>query len=169
MPVEEFVRECVDIPRFAACCAECRGFGKTWACPPYDFDPMDIWQSFSTVLLYGKKVNIPEEEREVSDLGKAYNALLAPVKSRLLNELYELERQYPGALALSAGGCDICSSCGRAEGVPCLFPEKMRHSIESLGGNAEKCISEYLSESILWAENNRLPEHFILLGALLKK
>ena len=168
LSVSEFLEGFVDIPRFAACCAECRGYGKTWACPPYEFDPATVWQGYERILLAGKKVYIPEGERRVENASKAAAELLAPVKSTLTAELYEMEKAEPGSLALFAGGCDICSECTRGKGEPCRFPERMRFSVESLGGNAQKVIEELFKVPLLWGENGVLPEYFVLLGALLK-
>lgn len=168
-----FIEGYVDIARFAACCAECRGYGRTWACPPYEFDPMEIWRSYESVLLYAKKVIVPEEllcrRFEKRELAAEYNGLLLPVKRELMRELYAMERERPGSLALSAGGCDICAECTRGEGLPCRFPDKLRYSVESLGGDVLKSIEDFFGETILWAEDGRLPEHYILLGALLEK
>ena len=169
----EFIEGFVDVPRFLACCAECRNYGRTWACPPYDFDPMDIWHGYSSVLLYAKKVMVPEGETETEhdphELYEAYERLLKPVKRELMDELYALEAKNPGSLALSAGGCDYCTECTRGAGLPCRQPERMRYSVESIGGDVLKCIRELMHEEVLWAENGHLPKHYILLGGLLKK
>ena len=54
-------------------------------------------------------------------------------------------------------------------GFPAAHPKKKRFSIEAIGGDAVGAIEKLLGESILWAEEGRLPAHFILIGALLKK
>ena len=173
VPMEVFLKGYVDVPRFLSCCAQCHGYGRTWACPPYDFDPLDIWRKYSSILLYAKKVILPEEEtvieREPAELARVYNETLAPVKLELMRELYALELETPGSLALSAGGCDICESCTRGDNEPCRVPDKMRYSVESIGGNVLKSIEEIWGEEILWAQDGHLPRHFILLGGLLKK
>lgn len=70
---------------------------------------------------------------------------------------------------MSAGHCQICEKkpCARVEGKPCLHPELMRYSVESLGGNVERTVELYLKQKILWIENGRIPEHFMLLCGLL--
>ena len=108
-------------------------------------------------------------EYESGELAAEYRRLLAPVKRELMDELYAMEAETPGSLALSAGGCDICASCARGEGLPCRCPDKMRYSVESLGGDVLKSLLELFGETVLWAENGHLPEHYLLLGALLKK
>lgn len=173
IPCSDFLNGFVDIPRFSACCAQCGSYGAKWTCPPYDFDPMSVWLRYSSILLYEKKVIIPEEEQEKrrtpDELKRDYNALLKPVKAELLDELFMLEREYEGSMALSAGGCDLCEACTRKDGLPCRDPQHLRWSVESIGGDVLKASAELFGESILWAEEGRLPEHFIIMGALLKK
>jgi predicted metal-binding protein len=172
LDMETFISDFVDVERFLGCCSECPSFGKTWACPPYGFDPMDIWSSHIGILLYAKKLIVPEDLRSriygKEELSRVMMELVDPVKTALMNELYDMERAEPGSLALSAGGCDLCEECARGKGLPCFKPELMRCSVESLGGNVIKCITELLGEEVLWADNGKLPEHFILLGGLLK-
>lgn len=171
--MKDYIKGFIDVPRFDSMCRECRGHGRTWACPPYAFDPMEVWNAYSTILLYAKKTILPAEETEIlhapDELSKAYMRLLYPVKTALMNELLCLERNTPNSLALFAGGCDICTECARGRGEPCIHPEKMRYSVESLGGDVIKSVTELFDERVLWAENGRLPEHFILMGALLEK
>ena len=173
LAMSEFIAGFVDPERFLSMCAKCKNFGCTWACPPYDFDPMSIWQEYSRILLYAKKVCLPVEETEktrpADELASVYKALLKPVADSIRKELLELEGAMPGSLALFAGGCDICQACTREKGEPCAHPELMRFSVESLGGDVIKSFGELLHERVLWAENGRLPEHFILMGALLMK
>jgi predicted metal-binding protein len=173
LPLKDFYERFVDIPRCAAACAACPDHGGTWACPPFEADPEAIWQSFDTIMLLAKKVVPSAEALERvytgQELLRAFDSILTPVKRSLINELLALEKQIPGSLALSAGGCDICDTCTRPMGLPCRAPEKKRFSIEAIGGDAVGAIEKLLGESILWAEEGRLPAHFILIGALLKK
>ena len=172
LPCSEYFEGYVDIERFAACCVQCGGYGRTWACPPYDFDPASIWKSHQSVLIRAKKVLIPEEDRAKrmtnEELNRYSHELLLPVKRELMDELYAMEAEAQGSLALSAGGCDICSQCTRPEGGACRFPEKLRFSVESLGGDVILTCQRLLGEEVLWAENGMLPDHFLIVGALLK-
>ena len=38
VPMEEYVKECVDVATFLEFCKECSNYGKLWCCPPYTFD-----------------------------------------------------------------------------------------------------------------------------------
>lgn len=169
IPLSEFKNECVDVKRFLASCEACRGYGRTWACPPYDFDVIKIWESYDSILLYAKKVCFSKEETqmELNESDDRYDSILKPIKSELLCELRELESRNPDSLMLSAGGCDECAACGRKEGNPCVKPHLMRYSVESIGGDVIKALKRYFDEDVVWGENGRLPDHFILLGGLL--
>lgn len=171
--MDRFINEFIDIPRFEKACSECPGYSKTWACPPYSFSRLDVWQNYTAVRLVGKKVSVPQELRAepipTDQIRSVWDSILSPVKQELTAELLELESQTPGSLALFAGGCDFCTSCTRQEGLPCRAPEKMRCSLESLGADVTKCITRLLNDSLLWAENGYLPEYYILLGGLLIK
>ena len=57
-PVSDFVKNCVDVPRFLACCRECPNYDRRWSCPPYDFSVEALWKQFSDILLYEEKVNV---------------------------------------------------------------------------------------------------------------
>ena len=174
VPIVDFIRDCVDIPHFHACCQRCENYERTWSCPPYDFSPMDVWLSYDVLWLYGKKIYTPDAWRERvypdEELILRYNALLTPIRRKMLLNLLELEKRMPGSAALSGGRCDSCAKdvCARVNREPCREPQLMRYSIESLGGNVAKCAQLYLGETLLWAEQGRLPEYFILMGGLLK-
>jgi predicted metal-binding protein len=173
VPMAEFIENCVDVPRFMGACASCGGYGKRWACPPYDFDPAGIWERYSSILLYCKHIEIPESMREKTyepdELAETYNGIFSRVKAEMLDELFALEAEREGSLALSAGGCDICARCARQDGLPCIRPEKMRWSVESIGGDVVKSLRDYFGLEIEWAKDGKLPGHFNLLGGLLIK
>ena len=80
-----------------------------------------------------------------------------------------LEQSLPGSFSLSAGECEECEHCTRPEGKPCRKPDKLRYSIESLGGNVGKTISRLCGIEIEWIEEGKIPEHFVLVGGLLEK
>lgn len=163
VPVGEYVRTCVDIPKFLGYCKECPSYGNRWSCPPFEKDPMTIWTQYETVRLCGYV--LPNEPGQ-SVMGALEN--MEQAKDRLMEELLELERTIPGSFALSCGTCRICGDhCTRPEGKPCRMPEKMRHSIESLGGDVAKTAEHYLHKPILWIKDNVLPDYLMLVGGLL--
>lgn len=88
-------------------------------------------------------------------------------KKRLSLELFKEEEKYPGSISLSAGSCTKCTVCSRETGEPCLYPDKMRYSIESLGGNVGLTIEKLMGLRLEWMEEGRLPHHFVLVCGLL--
>ena len=61
------------------------------------------------------------------------------------------------------------SSAIPPSGKPCVHPDEMRYSIESLGGDVVKTAAELLGTEIKWAASGELPEYFLLVGGLLEK
>lgn len=171
VPLAEYCAQCVDVPKFLGYCAACPNYGGTWSCPPFDFDLQEIWDRYDRILLRAVKVPVPAELREKvlspQEINDESHALLAPIKHDLLSSLLEQERATPGSLALSAGRCQECRVCTKPSGQPCRQPERMRHSIESLGGDVGKTLSLYLGQELLWGREGHLPEYYILLGGLL--
>ena len=171
--VSDFFRDCVDIPRFVQCCQACPNYGKLWSCPPFDFSPAHIWQKYSTLLLQCRVIPVPRElQTQVlpqQEINEQSRALLLPQKQAMLQEMLALEQQFPGSMALDAGSCDRCAVCTRPEGLSCRHPEALRYSVEALGGDVCKALKLYFEKEILWGMDGHMPDHYILLGGLLKK
>ncbi|MDD4376805.1 MAG: DUF2284 domain-containing protein [Eubacteriales bacterium] len=161
--VAEYVENYVNVEEFLEYCKECREYNKVWSCPPYNFNPIDFWKSYNNFYILGKKIYIDE------DYEKNFDELLKKVKMEITEELEEKSKIYPHSMPLSAGNCAICGedNCTRKTGQPCRFPEKMRYSIESLGGNVGLTIRNLLGLKLLWIEDGKVPEYFILVGGLL--
>jgi predicted metal-binding protein len=172
-PVSDFFKTFVDVPRFLACCKECPSYGKRWSCPPYDFSVEATWGRYSSILLYEEKIPVSAEFRlnvyEQEELNDICRTFLAPVKRQMTDDLLALERQFPESMALFPGRCELCDLCGKESGRVCRYPERMRYSIESLGGNVEQVVRILFDDRLLWAKDGHLPEYLILLGGLLKK
>lgn len=171
--VEEYMEKCVDVPTFLECCKKCGNYEKIWSCPSYDFNPEDYWRKYQTFHIVGMKIYVPEyllsqtfEEEERNEYMKS---IVFPHKKELDDQLWAMEQQTHGSIALSAGSCQNCppEGCTRPEGKQCRHPERMRYSIESLGGNVGLTVTKYLKQELLWMEEGKLPEYFILVGGLL--
>lgn len=160
---EEFVTRFVHVEKFLPFCQQCGSYNTRWTCPPFDFDPMTIWQSYRGLRLYARilQADVPEQPLDVAV------AALKQEKRLYRQELQRWERETPGSQMLLAGTCDQCETCEKVQGHPCGRPELLRYSIEALGGDVSQTISQCLGERPLWAEAGKLPPHFILLGGLL--
>ena len=164
-PVSDFVKTCVDVPRFLGCCRECPNYNKRWSCPPYDFSVEALWQQYTSILLYEEKIPISKELQEDTfeqqELNDISSAILAPVKRLMTSELLAMESQTPGSRALFAGTCELCNNCSKENGKQCMHPNQMRYSIEALGGNISKAVQIYFDDKILWAADGHLPEYLV--------
>ena len=64
VPVDAYLKECVDVPTFLEYCKQCPNYGKVWSCPPYDFSPEEYWKKYRMLHLISVKINFPEEMTE---------------------------------------------------------------------------------------------------------
>lgn len=171
--VEHYLEEYVDVERFLGECRKCPNFDSVWACPPYDFDVLAYWKRYAVLELTAVKIlfdekyagkRLPQEEQD-----KLVRETVGEVKEQLAYELYEREKAVPGSISLSAGSCTLCKEgCTKSDGKPCRYPEKMRYSIESLGGNVGLTVSKLMEMKIEWIEEGRLPAYFVLVCGLLR-
>ena len=162
--MESYVKDYVNAEEFLACCKACENYDRKWCCPSFAFDPVeDYWKKFDYLYVVGKKMMLAEEDKE------NWEHLMAEVKAELTSDLFEREKAYPGSKSLSAGSCHICGedNCSKVLGEPCRFPEKMRYSIESLGGNVGLTASKLLGIELQWIEAGKIPDYFVLVGGLL--
>ena len=165
---EEYLGNYVDVPKYLGFCGECPNYGLRWSCPPYDFDPMDIWRSYDRLELLAWRIE-PRTEEELTLAAKDAQAYLLPYYRGMVEELKIREAETPGSLRLNPGRCRLCAVCARESGEPCRFPEEMRWSIESLGGAVGDLTRDVLDLPLKWSVDGRPPEYYTLVGGLLKK
>lgn len=160
--VDEYLSQCVDIPRFLECCKQCPNYGTRWSCPPFDFDVPAFWRQYRTLRLYARFL-APGDNRD----GQAMIDALGREKTRFLAELLALEQAEPGSRVLACGSCNACTDCTRSQGMPCRNPQQLRPSIESLGGDVTKTAEHYFGRPLLWVQNGVAPDYLTLVGGLL--
>lgn len=185
--VDHYLEKYVDVDTFLEACKACPNYETVWSCPSYDFDVIDYWKQYKTLELTAIKIIFDEAvagkkltKEEQEDITK--NSIWE-VKEQLAKELYEREKAVPGSISLSAGSCTLCKGagkhteeggelyegwCTRLEGKPCRFPDKMRYSIESIGGNVGTTLSELMEIELEWIQEGRMPSYFVLVSGLLR-
>ena len=171
--VEEYLEGYVDVETFLECCKKCPHYGKSWSCPPYDFDVLEYWRKYRTFDLVAIKILFEDtyagKTCSEEEMQKILEASIWKVKKELSEELLLREKGIPGSVSLSAGSCGRClKGCSRGEGKPCRFPEEMRYSIESLGGNVGLTISRLMGVELEWMEEGKIPRYFVLVCGLLR-
>lgn len=184
LDIKKYLDEYVDIEEFLESCKKCSNYGKKWSCPPYDFNVLEYWKKFNSIYIIGEKISFNQEERqsEYEKEEKIMFDILDKEKQKLTEQLFILEKQYEGSVSLSAGSCSLCGSgmmdsqnCTRVScsnstaKESCNHFDKMRYSIESLGGNVGKTCSKLFGINLEWIEENKLPTYFVLVCGLLKK
>lgn len=170
MVADEFIRRYRDVERIGSFCLQCPGYGKTWSCPPFDYDPATVTDGFNTVTVTGTIIEFDEETRaecttaeQSREVGRA---AMNEVWKTLLPALYEKERQHPGSRCFTFR-CMLCpEGCTRPEGKPCRHPEQMRHSLESVGFDLVAVTSDLLGVELEWSRDGSLPKHLTLVTAL---
>ena len=98
---EDFVTHFVHVEKFLPFCQQCSSYNTRWTCPPFDFDPMTIWRSYTGLRLYARilQADTPEQPLDVAV------AALKQEKRLYRQELQRWERETPGSQMLLAGTC----------------------------------------------------------------
>ncbi len=126
---------------FRAQCASnaCGVYGKCWMCPP-DIGEIDALMEdirrFPGGVLY-QSISPLEDSFDFEGMqegGKKHAA------SSLLLDQALRKAGYAGFLHLSKGGCGVCSSCAKASGESCRFPDKALSSVEAYGVNVSATV-----------------------------
>ena len=185
--VDHYLDKYVDVDTFLQACKACPNYEKIWSCPTYDFDVVEYWKKYKTLELTAIKIIFDEavagKQLTKEELEEITKNSIWEVKAQLAEELYEREKAVPGSISLSAGSCTLCKGagahsagssscegfCSRLKGEPCRYPDKMRYSIESLGGNVGMTLSELMEIELEWIQEGRMPSYFVLVSGLLRQ
>ena len=165
LPVKEYMERCVDVERFLEFCKECRNYNSRWSCPPFPFQPLQLWSQFERLHLSARVLHPSQDETLPALLERMWAE-----KAKMMAELLDREKKLPHALVLSAGGCSLCGDeCTRPCGSPCRKPGEMRYSIDALGGDIGKTMELYFHRPIVWSHRGEVPAYLTLMGGLLVK
>jgi len=157
-------------------CAQCPNYGKTWACPPFDFDVDELLSPFKRARVFATIVTLDDDARHRCTTADEASALmlaaLRQAYDHIAPTLLEMERNTPGSLALlSISSCPHCDTCPRSTSAcdHCLHPELMRHSLESVGFLLSDISRDLLNHPLTWSTGTLPPSTTTLLTALLMK
>lgn len=170
--VDEYLKKYVDVETFLNACKQCPNYGRVWSCPSYSFDVLDYWKKYHILQLTAVKITFDKDMLMCTytqeELDKILNRSVSFEKQKLSKMLFNKEKKYPGSISLSAGSCGHCpDGCTRTSKQPCRYPDKLRYSIESLGGNVGLTIEHLMKLHLEWIEEGHLPSHFVLVCGLL--
>lgn len=171
IPAADYLAGFVDVPRCESYCRECSLFGQNWSCPPFDFDPSQVWASRTWFEVTARTMTFlpgqPRDGLESEDLKDAVRRLFSTEKRRAHRSLMAWCAARPGSIPVGAGGCELCADCTRRRGAPCRLPNQLVHSIESLGGDVSATLARLFDQPIAWSDGESLPDRFVLVYGLL--
>lgn len=166
----DFIRDYRDADKFIGFCKRCRKYGACWACPPFDFDVDEYISAYERAYIIGTKVYLNDvvsgETGSPADRKEAAYRIFEEARRKLDDRLLEMERERPGGKAFFAGSCVGCTldACTRIVGLPCICPDKIRPSLESVGFDIGKTSSELLGIELKWGNGDSLPEYYTLVS-----
>ena len=164
IPVADYMAHYRDAEKFIGFCRQCRRYNTCWVCPPFAFDVDQYLSHYELALIIGTKIT-PLYPEKITDTISYGNELMETERKRTDDLLLELEKTHNGR-AFFPGSCLLCSSCTRAEGKPCLYPERVRPSLEACGFDIGKTSSELLNIELKWGEHGKMPEYLTLVSGI---
>jgi len=168
--VDEYIRDFMDKEKFLGYCKQCKNYNNRWSCPEYDFDTYEYLRRYNTLGIIGEMIiydkDLVKDGYSDEELKKIFEESFFKERKALDEELIEREKILTGT-ALFAGSCIKCKECQRAIGKECLYPEDIRYSLESLGGDVTRTSEELLGIKMKWAKAGELPEYHTLVAGFL--
>lgn len=160
LPTADYIARFRRADEFMEACRACPGFGRTWACPPFDFDVEARLSRYPEVRIIAYTFEVPAG----TDLStvEAFRQFRKPMNEEVLR----LERELGGFACSFGGACDHCASCTRGEGRACRHPELVRPALEAYGFDLGLTLSELFGLPLEWSTTTHTPKHLTLIGAV---
>lgn len=166
----DFIAKYQDIDKFMAYCRACPNYDVRWSCPSLSFEVGDFLAKYDRVHLVGLKMTYDAETIRSADTPEKVKSVTWDtlfVEKRALEEtLLVVESEHEGSQALSSGGCHYCDACARTEGKPCIYPDKMRYSLDAFGFDLTAITADRFGIDLCWSQG-ALPPYYTLIHALL--
>lgn len=170
IPVQHLISGFQNRDYFLRFCKECENYNARWSCPSLDFDVNEYLTRFQYAHLISTKIVFKKETIEKvctnEEVENVTNETIREVRKLLSEKLLGLEKRYPSSVSIVSGGCNICKTCARILGKPCIHPEKMRYSLNTFGFDITKILKELFQIDLIWS-NGKLPEYYTLVSAFL--
>lgn len=170
--LKDYIDNYRDADKFIVYCKECDRYNACWSCPPFNFDPEEYISGYEKAYIIGTKIilnkQVIEENQGWDKCMEVMYRIIEEVRLGLDRRLLETEKAHCSSRAFFAGTCHICpaTECAKIKGKPCMYPDKIRPSLESLGFDINKTSSELLNIEMKWSHDGILPEYFLLVSAL---
>lgn len=157
----DYIERFRDAERIAGYCRQCGNYGRSWACPPFDSPVLDELRKYNRVLLIATRITPSQTGIPISRAPEFFFA----ERQRLEKKLLEMEKELGGRAYTFAGSCLYCpeGTCTRTEGKPCRHPELVRPSLEAVGFDLGKTLSELFGMQLLWSSDGTIPAYLTLI------
>lgn len=166
----DFIAKYQDIDKFMAYCRACPNYDTRWSCPSLSFAVGDFLAKYDRVCLVGLKMTYDEATIASADTPEKVKSVtwdtLFKEKRALEETLLVVESENAGSCALSSGGCHYCDTCARTEGKECIYPDKMRYSLDAFGFDLTAITADQFGIDLCWSQG-ALPPYYTLIHALL--
>ncbi len=162
--VKEFIRLFRNEEVVRGYCRECDNYGRSWGCPPFDFDVEERLRHYDNVKIVATKITPHEQGLPLN----AAQELMLPERHRLDKWLLEMEQRHNGLTCSYVGKCLYCANenCTRVCGLPCRHPDKVRPSLEAYGFDVSLISQELFGIALQWSKDGLLPEYLVIVCAL---
>lgn len=170
IPVKRLITGYQDRERFLDFCKECHNYNRRWSCPSLSFDGNDYLLDYQFAHLISTKIIFKKEVIESVNTSEAIkkvsNDAIKEVRKMLSDGLLSLEGTYPSSISIVSGGCNICKVCTKTSNKACIYPKKMRYSLNTFGFDISKLLTELFHIELKWGKD-KLPEYYTLVSAFL--
>ncbi len=169
-------------------CKNCSNYNINYSCPNFSFDRLKWLRQYSNAMLILTAVPTQQlaghreqlrAQNLMSDTLKKYNSANAELdlyarvsmyafdqmKYLLNSRLLALEKTADNVVSIPPGSCTYCEVCAKVNGKPCLYPEKLRYSLEALGFLVSQVLDVFFDYRIDW-QNRDFGEDFVTISAL---
>ena len=175
LPTSQYIQEFRNPEKFISFCRQCERYNRCWACPPFEFNTDEYLSGYQQTYIIGTKIAFDTATRDSCTTLEEHKTIslqtIESVRKIIDPRLLTLEDEYSGSRAFYAGTCQLCpqNSCTRINGHPCLHPQEIRPSLESVGFDISKTTSELLHIELQWSNDAHLPEYLTLVSGLFTK
>lgn len=145
-------------------CEACDNYGRSYACPPLDFDVMKRLSQYSCIHIFAEQYST-EDFLENGAVGHAAGTAFEKARLVFDSQLREWETSLNGIM-LAPGRCTLCESCARAENAPCRHPDDMRISLDAYCIEIVKLVRELCGIEMEWS-GEEPQKRITLIGAVL--
>ncbi len=150
-------------------CRKCFNYNQNFSCSPLEINIKDYILDFEYVdvivtQLFFKKDDYTKEysKEELDDIIKQ---TFIEEKKKVKNKLLTMENEYSKAESIT-GPCDYCKIKCKNKYDKCIYPDKKRYSLSSLGIDSEKILKDLFSIKLILIEG-KLPKYMNNVSAIL--